>query len=168
MPKQQTHVRVVREWCVSLGVLTAISITRQEAEMKLAAYVPMLMHDFPDPAFTTESLHHVARQCLKGFPTYPELANYLSGWWREHRPYVALPAPPPPEPRQPPTPEEVAHVEERTREVLAALRASYLATDAQAQRLDDAVDWTRERYLAPGQLDLLNPLPHGRKRNASA
>jgi hypothetical protein len=84
--RQESHVPLIRKWLQSLGVLAAVSISRDEAEMKLAAYLPMLMSDFTDAAFTAESLHDVARQCVKGFPTYPELAAYLGDWWREHRP----------------------------------------------------------------------------------
>ena len=147
---------VVREWCQSLGVLTAVSLSRAEAEMKLGAYVPMLMRDFPDGAFTTDSLNAVARECTEGFPIYPVLAGRLSRWWREHRPYVALPAPPPPPPRPDPTPEEVAHVEQVTRAVVAWLRSS-------AQPVEDRRP-PGARHLTPEQLDRLNPLPNGRKR----
>jgi hypothetical protein len=154
MPKQATHV--VRQWCQSLGVLTAISITRQEAEMKLAAYVPLLMDNFPDAAFTSESLNHVARECLKGFPTYPELVNHLGAWWREHRPAPpTLPPPPLPPARPPPTPEEVAHVHELVAQMVATLRSA----DAEVRP-----DAPRSAYLSPGLLDELNPLPDGRKR----
>ena len=165
MPKQATHLPVVRQWCLSLAVLTAVSISRQEAEMKLAAYVPMLMDRFPDGAFTTESLEHVARQCVKGFPTYPELALHLSDWWRPYRPVLALPAPPPPPPRQPPTPEEIEHVKRLTREVVAALRSSAAEADAQSRRLDAAISHRpRTAYASPALLDRINPLPNGRKR----
>jgi hypothetical protein len=165
MPKQTTHLPVVRQWCLSLAVLTAVSISRQEAEMKLAAYVPMLKDRFPDGAFTTASLEHVARQCVKGFPTYPELAGHLSGWWREHRPMLpALPPPPPIRQRDEPTPEEIAHVEALVREVTAALRASAEATAEQAARLDAATGFRRTAHLSPGVLDAINPLPNGRKR----
>lgn len=165
MPKQQTHIRVVREWCISLGVLTAVSMTRHDAEMKLAAYVPMLMRDFPDAAFNAGSLHAVARQCGKGFPTYPELADRLSAWWRAARP--APPAlPPPAPPALPPerTAEEIAYVQDRVAECIASLRAAALYADAQAERLDTATNWPRARHLTPEQLDQLNPLPEGKKR----
>jgi len=89
MHTKPTHVGVVRHWCQSLGVLTAVSISRHEAEMKLAAFVPLLQDRFPDEAFTMASLEHVARQCVKGFPTYPELASFLSAWWQDHRPEPA-------------------------------------------------------------------------------
>ena len=90
---QQTHEPVVRQWCQSLGILTAVSISRQEAEMKLAAYVPLLASEFPAAAFTTESLQHVARLCHRGFPTYPEIVNHLSMWWRENRTLPRIAAP---------------------------------------------------------------------------
>lgn len=161
MSKQTTHVKVVREWCVSLGVLTAISISRQEAEMKLAAYLPMLMQDFSDAAFTKESLHDVARQCVKGFPTYPELANHLSAWWKQHRPApLALPPPPPIRQRDEPTEEEKAHVSRVAAEAIAALRSS-------AQPIEEYRP-PRPRYLSPEELDRLNPLPNGRKRTDAA
>ena len=86
MPRAPTHVRVVREWLVSLGVLSVVSISRQEAEMKLGAFVPMLMGRFPDAAFTAASLEHVAAKARKGFPTYGELADWLGEWWRDNRP----------------------------------------------------------------------------------
>ena len=87
---------MVREWCISLGVLTAISMSRQEAELKLGAFMPLLMKEFPDEAFTADSLAHVARQCARGFPSYGELVSHLSAWWRENRPKppaIAAPKP---------------------------------------------------------------------------
>ena len=160
MPKQQTHVRIVREWCISLGVLTAVSVSRQEAEMKLAAFVPLLVQRFPDAAFTTLSLEHCAALAVKGFPTYPELAGWLSAWWREHRP--APPALPPPEPirqRGEPTPEEIEHVTQAAAAAVAALRSSVQPVeDRQPAGL----------FLTPATLDRINPLPNGRKRHAVA
>lgn len=152
-----THVRVVRQWCQSLGVLTAVSISRPEAEMKLAAYVPLLQDRFPDGAFTADSLEHVARHCIKGFPTYAELAGYLSDWWRDNRPRpTALPPPPPPPKREPPTPEEIEYVHARVVEVVRALGPTRYADQDYAP--------AKPRHLTPEQLDQLNPLPNGRKR----
>jgi hypothetical protein len=122
MPKQTTHVRVVREWLTSLGILAAVSLPREEAQLRLAAFVPLLMDRFPDAAFTTASLQHVAGRAVKGFPTYGELAAWLAEWWREHRPAPpALPAPPPIRQRDEPTPDEIAHVERATRETIVFL-----------------------------------------------
>jgi hypothetical protein len=161
MPKQATHVPVVRQWCQSLGVLSAVSITRQEAEMKLAAYVPLLVDRFPDAAFTTASLQHVAAHAVKGFPTYGELAAWLAGWWKDNRPLPpALPAPPPIRQRDEPTPDEIAHVERVVAETIAFLRSS--AQPIEERRPPGA------RYLTPEQLDIVNPLPNGRKRTNDA
>ena len=170
MAKQTTHLPVVRQWCQSLGVLSAVSISRQEAEMKLAAYVPLLFDRFPDAAFTTASLEHVAARAVKGFPTYGELAAWLSEWWSAHRP--ALPALPPPDippPRPPPTPEEVAYVHQRVAECVAAMRSSAIDADTVGRSLDEALTFRpRPRYLTPEQLDRINPLPNGRKRSDAA
>jgi hypothetical protein len=161
MPQQQTHVRVVREWLVSLGVLSAVSISRQEADIKLAAFVPMLMREFPDAAFTPDSLAAVARQC-KYFPTYGELCGLLSEWWRDNRPRPVAIAPPPPpseperEPkRPPPTPEEVA----RVHAVVTRLTAEWLAPPLYQTPL-------APRVLSPAQLieayrNAKIPSPHG-------
>jgi hypothetical protein len=157
----KTHVGVAREWTVSLGILTAISISREEANMKLAAFLPMLMSDFEDGAFTKESLNHVAKACVKGFPTYPELHNHLRDWWREHRPMPPLLAKPkeapPLEPRVPPTDEEVAHVRRCVEQIIANMR------DPFGQRSGSPMA-PRPAYMTPAQLDQINPLPNGRKR----
>jgi hypothetical protein len=161
MPKKTTHLPVVRQWCQSLGILSAVSISRQEAEMKLAAYVPLLADRFPDGAFTTASLEYVARQAIKGFPTYGELAAWLAEWWRATRPPpLALPAPPPIRQRGEPTPEEIEHVTRVAAEAIAALRSS-------AQPIED-YRRPAPRYLTPEQLDRINPLPGGAKRYAPA
>lgn len=157
MPRQDIHIGVVRKWCVSLGVLTAISMSREEAEMRLAAFTSMLMSDFTDEAFTKDSLRYVAKACVKGFPTYPELHNHLRAWWRETRPQPpALPPPQPIRQRDEPTPEEIAHVERVVAELLGEFRAR-----AQWERDDRRPS---PSYLTPAQLDIVNPLRGGRKR----
>lgn len=164
MPKQQTHINVVRQWCLSLGVLSAVSVTRQEAEMRLAAYVPLLLDRFPDGAFTAASLEHVAAQAVKGFPTYAELSAWLAEWWRAHRPPLPRLAPPDiPPPRPPPTPEEIARVEATVAEVVASLRSSALSRSIAGVN-DLPADRPRAYHLAPEQLDRVNPLPNGMKR----
>ena len=128
--------------------------------MRLAAYVPLLMDRFPDGAFTTASLEHCARHAVKGFPTYGELAAWLSDWWRDHRPLPPLlekpKEAPPLEPRVPPTEEEVAYVHSCVQQIVGAMRSPL------SERNDDARP--RPAYLSPGQLDIVNPLPNGVKR----
>jgi hypothetical protein len=136
-------------------------MSRDEAEMKMAAYVPLIMREFPDAAFTADSLTHVARRAVKGFPTFGELCEWLGEWWRDRRPLpLALPAPPslPLLQREPPSPEVRAHVRRVAAEAIAALTA-------RIQPGDNARAPTA-RHLSPGQLDALNPLPNGRKRAA--
>jgi hypothetical protein len=133
-------------------------MTREDATMKLAAYVPMLTQRFPDAAFTAESLEHVARHAVKGFPTYGELAEWLGEWWKERRPPLTALAPPDIPPRRPDaTDEERAYVSARVAEITAQLSASR-ATAVGERPAPTA------RPLSPGVLDALNPLPNGRKR----
>jgi len=156
---RQSHVPIVREWLQSLAILSAITMTRDEASMRLAAFVPMLLDRFPDAAFTTASLEHCAARAVKGFPTYGELAGWLGEWWREHRP--PLPALPPPEPTPPrpePTDEERAYVRRCVETILGNMRSPYAERDAPAP--------PKPRYLSPAQLDEINPLPGGMKRHA--
>ena len=164
MPKQLTHIPTVRTWLQSLGVLTAISVSRRDAELRLAAYLPVLMADFPDAAFTDASLHHVAKACAKGFPTYPEIYAALREHWRATRPMpVQLPAPIPEE-RPPPTDEEREHVSRVVAVLTASLRRAAIETELAANKLEAASAFKRERYLTPEQLDRINPLPNGAKR----
>src|SRR4029077_21044659 len=116
---------------------------------------------FPDGAFTPQSLEYVAAKAVKGFPVYGELAAWLADWWREHRPLP--PMLPPPEPirqRDEPTEEEKAHVSRIVAELVRDLRAT-------TQPEDDRRP-VRSVQLSPAQLDIVNPLPGGKKRVAAA
>jgi hypothetical protein len=130
--------------------------------LKLGAYVPLLVREFPDAAFTSESLAHVAAAAVKGFPTYGELVASLREWWADHRPLPLALAAPEPEPlpllqREPPTAEMVEQVHRAATEAIAALRANA----APVVRREPT-----PRYLTPEQLDVVNPLPDGRRRVA--
>lgn len=92
----EMHDRI-RQWCLSLTVLTTVSISRDDLETKLAAYVPMLARELPLATFTPASLAHVAQHCPHGFPSYGELHNALATWWRDHRPAPTRRALPNPE-----------------------------------------------------------------------
>jgi hypothetical protein len=142
-------------------------MTREEASLKLAAFVPMLLDRFPDAAFTTASLEHVARRAVKGFPTYGELAEWLGEHWKQTRPpFPAIAPPPAPPPRDPPTPEEIEHVRACVAEMTAALRVSAIDKDTVGRPLPTGPIEPRPRYLTPEQLDRINPLPNGHKRAA--
>lgn len=159
MANQATH-RVVREWCQSLGVLSAVSTPRAEAELKLAAYVPLLAERFDAAAFTPASLEFVAARAVRGYPTYGELTAWLAEWWHDNRPIPpALPPPDLPPPRPEPTDEDRAYIHARVLEAVAALRSP-------ASEPRDPRNEPRPRYLAPDQLDRINPLPNGFKRHA--
>ena len=201
MPRQSTHVPVVRQWCQSLGVLSAVSISRQEAEMKLAAYIPLLVDRFPDAAFTSASLEYVAFRASKGFPTYSELAAWLHDWWREHRPAPPRIVGPDNSASAQIDREHAALAVEWDDQAGICRRIRDLGDDPRSLRLLCAavsrhapqhLGWfppavieamqadaplppqplgddhrPTPRYATPAQLDQLNPLPGGRKRDAT-
>jgi hypothetical protein len=76
--------KVVRDWLKALGSLTAGSLPGAEVDAKLGTYAPLLAQDFPPSAFCPASLAAVARQC-KFFPSYAEICDLLSPWWRAYR-----------------------------------------------------------------------------------
>src|SRR5271166_7101724 len=89
------HQTMIAKWLKALGLLTAVSATeREEAVLKMAAYLSMLANRYPMQAFTRRSMEHVASRCPKGFPTYGELTDALSEWWNNApREQIALPGP---------------------------------------------------------------------------
>ena len=152
------HLPAVRKWCQSLGVLSAVNTSDEDAASKLAVYVPLLVQRFPADAFTAESLEHVAARAVKGFPTYGELAEWLAEWWRPRRPPFTPLAPPDIPPQRPDaTDEERAYVSARVAEITAHLSASRSASANERPP-------PTARPLSPGVLDQINPLPNGRKR----
>jgi len=158
----RAKVADVREWIIAIGVLTSGNMTKADAEMKLRAYVPLLQAEFPPGAFCQASLAAVTREC-QWFPSYAEVARHLSAWWRAHRPMPpALPPPVPERENPPPTPEEIARVEQLVAEMTASLRAAALSRESQPFHVERP--GPQPRYLPPELLDQINPLPNGRKR----
>jgi hypothetical protein len=152
------HLPAVRKWCQSLGVLSAVNTSDEDAASKLAVYGPLLVQRFPYAAFTAESLEYVAARAVKGFPTYGELAQWLGEWWKDRRPPLAALAPPDIPPRRPDaTDEERAYVTARVAEITAHLSASRAASASERPPAGACP-------LSPGVLDQINPLPNGRKR----
>ena len=156
----------IADWLMALGVLTADTGSRAEAEMKLAAYVPLLAERFPAGAFTPASLEHVASKC-RFFPAYADVVEHLGAWWLKHRPAPPALPPPPAVPARPaPTADEVARVAAAVREVAAMLHAGELWHASGAW--PDEASRSRPAFLSPGLLDQINPLPNGRKRTDAA
>src|SRR5271166_4478769 len=90
-----TQHDLMAKWLKALGLLTAVSATeREEAKIKIDAYLSMLANRYPAQAFTKRSMEAVASRCPKGFPTYGELTAALSEWWdNAPREQIALPGP---------------------------------------------------------------------------
>lgn len=72
-----------RVWIAMLAKLVAPA-NSPEAAKALAAMLPFL-GDYPEAAFNLQSLEHVARTTRR-LPSFAELTEALSGWWRENRP----------------------------------------------------------------------------------
>ena len=85
------HTDPIADWLAALGTLTAAGMTAKDAQAKIAAYSPMLRGKYPPSAFTMDSLEAVAAG-LKFFPSYGELCDRLTAYWRENRPKAAGPA----------------------------------------------------------------------------
>lgn len=81
----------IAEWLAALGTLSAAGMTAKDAQAKIAAYSPMLRGKYAPGAFTMDSLEAVASG-LKFFPSYGELCDRLTAYWRENRPTPAGPA----------------------------------------------------------------------------
>ena len=127
----------VEEWLVALGMLTASK--GDDAEAKLAAYIPLLAARFEAAAFTQASLEAVAARC-KFFPSYSEIVEHLGAWWRDNRPRPQGLAPPKPQQRPQPSPEQIAAAHAQVEELLA----SFPSRRARAS--------PQPRYLTPAQL----------------
>ena len=74
---------VVSKWLLGLSQVTSSAepISRE----KIAAMAALIGKDFPDAAFTLDSLGVVAA-CSPYWPAYAELSKRLGDWWRENRP----------------------------------------------------------------------------------
>src|SRR5271166_676626 len=158
------HQTMIAKWLKALGLLTAVSATeREEAVLKMAAYLSMLANRYPMQAFTRRSMEHVASRCPKGFPTYGELTDALSEWWKDNRPLaLEAPQPPPEPPRQPPTEADLAAVRAAVMDATAHLKASELYKRSHGMKGE--ASGPKPLYLSPGVLDALNPLPNGYRR----
>jgi hypothetical protein len=111
------------QWLGMLAKLTAPT-EAGEAAQALMAYLPFLSQ-FPDAAFTTASLEHVASQCRRGAPAYGEIRDHLASWWKENRPLHTAIAPPLPPQRRAPTTDELEAVSSIVARGIADIEANY-------------------------------------------
>ena len=80
-----------KQWLAMLAKLTS-PMESTTAAQGFAAFLPMLA-DFPNEAFTPESLDHVASNCHRGAPNYADVRRHIGEWWKRNRPQTeALPA----------------------------------------------------------------------------
>jgi hypothetical protein len=89
----RSHLHTVTSWLNDLNDLTAGARPLADSKRKIAALASALFDDFPPAAFTRQSLLVVSR-AYKFFPSYAEICEVLSPWWKDHRPApVAIAAP---------------------------------------------------------------------------
>ena len=78
-------LHAVSSWLNDLNELTAGSKPLADSKPKIASLAAALGEEFPPGAFTRQSLLVVAR-ANKFFPSYAEICELLSPWWKDHRP----------------------------------------------------------------------------------
>lgn len=111
-----------RIWAQKLGRMSSPSFP-QEAIFEVLGYMPRLA-DFPDAAFTAESLTAAATvKKRQSTPAFDEVHGALREWWRDNRPRPPAIAAPraraEPEVFVPPTPEQRAEMARTVGEMLA-------------------------------------------------
>jgi hypothetical protein len=80
-----TDIRVVAAWLADLANVTAGAAMLSDIKPRIGGLASLLAENYPADAFCRASLEHAAREC-KFFPSYAELCDILSPWWKEHRP----------------------------------------------------------------------------------
>lgn len=121
-----------KTWIAMLAKLVAPA-DPVAAGKALSDMLPLLV-DFPDGAFTVDSLSHVARECRR-LPSFSELCATLGAWWKEHRPPAPLMLPGP----------ETAHLTATERAILTTF---YRLKDEiiRQGRLDRVLHWYRLKF----------------------
>jgi hypothetical protein len=82
---RRDHLHGVTSWLNDLANLTAGPTPLADSKPKIASLAAALGEEFPLGAFTRQSLLVVART-TKFFPSYSEICDALSPWWKDHRP----------------------------------------------------------------------------------
>ena len=84
---EHATLQIISGWLLSLSQLLRHD-KEKPTKNQIALYATMLAKDLPSGAFTSESLHHVARD-MQWWPEYSALSKALLPWWNEHKPAVA-------------------------------------------------------------------------------
>lgn len=152
-----------QQWVAMLAKLVA-PMDATTAAKALTAILPML-DDFPDGAFTLDSLGAVASACTHGVPNYAELRGHIGAWWKLHRPQpTAITADQPATIRQREIEREVreswanvsaAQVRTRINDIRAIPRAN--GVGSAVARASSSFLTTAVRKYAPHHLGLLPP-----------
>jgi hypothetical protein len=82
---RRDHLHAVSSWLNDLNELTAGARPLADNKPKIATLASALSEEFPPGAFTRNSLLVVGR-AYKFFPSYAEICETLSPWWKDHRP----------------------------------------------------------------------------------
>ena len=82
---RRDHLHAVSSWLNDLNELTAGARPLADNKPKIATLASALSEEFPPGAFTRSSLLVVSR-AYKFFPSYSEICETLSPWWKDHRP----------------------------------------------------------------------------------
>ena len=82
---RRDQLHTVSSWLNDLNDLTAGARPLADSKPKVAALASALSEEFPAGAFSRQSLMAVAR-AYKFFPSYAEICDTLSPWWKDHRP----------------------------------------------------------------------------------
>ena len=82
---RRDQLHAVSSWLNDLANLTAGPTPLADSKPKIATLAAALGEEFPSAAFNRNSLLAVARAC-KFFPSYSEICEVLSPWWKDHRP----------------------------------------------------------------------------------
>jgi hypothetical protein len=77
---------IVRRWLATLAALVNAPGNPERVATSVAVYIPLLLTAVPIEAFCAESVQHIARRAKDYMPSYGTLADWLEGWWDQHRP----------------------------------------------------------------------------------
>jgi hypothetical protein len=77
---------IVKRWLATLAQLVNAPGNPDRVAASVAVYIPLLLRAVPIEAFSADSVQDIARRAKDYMPSYGTLADWLEGWWEEHRP----------------------------------------------------------------------------------